>query len=383
MIRYALRLSLFTLVALIVVAGTIWMFRGQVLRFAGMSFDTGAAGETAVQSPEGLASGVFASGLLAPRFMAVSRDGILFVAERGADRVVALPDRDRDGRADETVVVGAGYDAAHSLAFAPDGTLLVAGSGTLFEVTLDGSLHESGRRAILSYPSGGSHTTRTVLVAPDGSLLVSVGSSCNVCWETDERRAAILQSPAGGGSWRMLMTGLRNAVGVAIDPETGSAWATNNGRDLMGDDTPPETLYRVVDGADAGWPRCHASVILDPEFGAEPDPRTGLTGCQGVVAPAATFQAHAAPLGITFWRDHAVIAFHGSWNRSTKVGYEVLWLPWDDGPAGAAEVLAGGFLDAATGDASGRPAGVIVGGDGALYLSDDKGGFIYRISPSG
>ncbi len=164
-----------------------------------------------------------------------------------------------------------------------------------------------------------------------------------------------------------------------IDPATGEIWATNNGRDMMGDDLPPETLYRVVDGADAGWPRCHAGDILDPEFGGEPDPLTGLVGCEGVAQPALTYQAHAAPLGLAFWRDHAVVALHGSWNRSEKVGYEVVWVPWDDGPSGPPEVLASGFLDTASGDAAGRPAGVSVGADGALYVSDDKGGFIYRI----
>lgn len=218
------------------------------------------------------------------------------------------------------------------------------------------------------------------MVTPDGAVLVSVGSSCNVCWEEDERRAAILVLPAEGGAPRVYMRGLRNAVGLAVDATTGSVWATNNGRDRMGDDLPPETLYRVVDGADAGWPRCHAGAIPDPDLGDDPDPRTGATGCHGVVSPEVMFQAHTAPLGITFWRDHAVIAFHGSWNRSTKVGYETLLLPWADGPAGPAEVLAGGFLDVATGESTGRPAGVVVGADEALYLSDDKAGIIYRIT---
>jgi glucose/arabinose dehydrogenase len=311
--------------------------------------------------------------------MAVAADGTLFAADPGADRVVALPDADADGRADEVVVVGTGYDGAHSLAFAADGSLLVAGSSRLYRVRLDEDRHEVSRTAVIELPGGGAHTTRTIVVAPDGSLLVSVGSSCNVCRETDERRAAILVADPDGSSWRVLMRGLRNAVGVAIDPATGSAWATNNGRDLMGDDSPPETLYRVVDGADAGWPRCHAGVIPDPDLGDAPDPTSGLVGCDGVAEPAATFQAHAAPLGLAFWRDHAVIAFHGSWNRSSKVGYEVRWMSWDDGPAGPAEILAGGFLDPGSGDASGRPAGVIVGADGALYVSDDKAGYIYRI----
>ncbi len=381
--RRILNLSLFALAATILVLGLMWAFRGEALRLFGISFDTGAAGETALVLPDGYRADVFASDLATPRFMAVSEDGVLFVADPGAGRVVALPDRDGDGRADEMVVVGEGYDAAHSLAFEGDGSLLVAGSGTLFRLTLDADLREVAREEVLSYPRAGQHSTRTVAVAPDESLLISVGSSCNACWEDDERRATILSAPADGSSSRVLMRGLRNAVGVVVDPETGTAWATNNGRDMMGDDLPPETLYRVVDGADAGWPRCHAGDIPDPDLGDEPDPVSGAVGCKGVALPAATFGAHMAPLGIAFWQDHAVIAFHGSWNRSTKSGYEVRWLPWDDGPTGPSEVLVGGFLDEASGDASGRPAGVIVGADGALYVSDDKGGFIYRIDSSG
>jgi len=292
---------------------------------------------------------------------------------------VALPDADADGRADDLVVVGRGYEQAHSLAFTLDGRLLVAGTGSLFEVTLGAYGRESGRQVLLTYPGGGQHSTRTVVVAPDGSRLISVGSSCDACFERDARRAAILRAPADSGDVDILMHGLRNAVGLAIDPVTGTAWATNNGRDSLGDERPPETLYRVSQGADAGWPRCHAGTIVDPDVGWVPDPTSGAVGCDGVVAPAATFEAHAAPLGIAFWRDHAVIAFHGSWDRSTKVGYEVRWLPWEDGPAGPSEVLVGGFLEAGTDAAQGRPAGVTVGADGALYVSDDKGGFIYRV----
>ncbi len=374
------RLTLFALAVVAVLGVTGWILREPLMKAAGVSLDSGSPGETALILPEGYEAGVYASDLDHPRFMAVADDGTLFVAEPGEDQVAALPDRDGDGRADEKIVVGSGYDVAHSVAFADDGSLLVAGTGSLFRVTLDEQLHEVSREVILDYVPSGQHSTRTVAVAPDGSLLVSVGSSCNVCWEQDAERAAIITAPAEGGSWRVLMRGLRNAVGVAFDPATGEAWATVNGRDLLGDDLPPETLYRVVDGADAGWPRCHAGDIVDPDFGDEPDPMTGEIGCEGVVPPAATFQAHMAPLGITFWDGGAVIAFHGSWNRSEKVGYEVWWLPWDDGPDGPPEVLVGGFLDPGTGQATGRPAGVIAGADGALYVSDDKGGFIYRIT---
>ncbi|MEA2026782.1 MAG: PQQ-dependent sugar dehydrogenase, partial [Chloroflexota bacterium] len=306
-----MRLTLFALLSVVILLAVAWVFRVPLLSAVGISLDRGLAGETALELPEGFEADVFASGLDHPRFMAVAADGTLFVAEPGENRVVALPDRDGDGRSDEMIVVGDDYDVAHSLAFTDDGSLLVAGSGTLFRLTLDGDRREIAREAILTYPRSGQHSTRTVVVARDGSLLVSVGSSCNVCWEEDEERASVITAPADGGASRVFMHGLRNAVGVAIDPATGEAWATNNGRDMMGDDLPPETLYRLADGADAGWPRCHAGDIVDPDFGETPDPVTGLAGCDGVAPAAATFQAHAAPLGITFWRDHAVIAFHG------------------------------------------------------------------------
>jgi glucose/arabinose dehydrogenase len=380
-VRRLVNLALFAVVAGIVVFGLVWLFRGQALRLAGVNFDTGAGQVGGASVPNGYAVAPFATGLAEPRFMAAAPDGTLFVAERGADRIVALPDRDGDGAADETIVVGSGYDRAHSLTFAADGTLLVAGNRTLFAIELADDLRERSRRPFLDLPPDGAHSTRTVAVLQDGRILVSVGSSCNVCWEDDPRRAAILVADADGSNAHVLMRGLRNAVGVTVDPVTGTAWATNNGRDLLGDDQPPETLYRVDDGADAGWPRCHAGTLVDPEFGTQPDPTTGQVGCDRAVAPAATFQAHMAPLGMAIWGDDAYIAFHGSWNRSTKVGYEVRRLRWSgDGPAGPDEPFLTGFLDDANGDSTGRPAGLIVGSDGALYVSDDKAGAIYRVT---
>jgi glucose/arabinose dehydrogenase len=169
------------------------------------------------------------------------------------------------------------------------------------------------------------------------------------------------------------MVGLRNAVGLWVDPATGRAWATNMGRDQLGDSEPPETLYELIDGADGGWPRCHAGTMRDPDFG------TDASACDDVAAPAATFPAHMAPLALVGWEDHLVVAFHGSWNSSVKVGYSLWWLPWDGEPAGPPEPFATGFLPDGADDALGRPAGLAVGADGALYVSDDKAGFIYRI----
>ena len=278
----------------------VWVFRGQLLPFLGVNFDSGPGGRAELMVPEGYAASVFAEGLAGPRFMAVSPDGVLFVAERGADRVVALPDDDRDGVVDDVIEVGGGYGNAHDIEFEADGSLLVAGGAALYRVTLESGAPREDRREVVvdGLPTGG-HSTKTVEVLPGGDLLLSIGSSCDVCQEVDGRRAAIsVVTPAGDD--RVSMRGLRNAVGIWVDDATGRAWATNMGRDRLGDDRPPETLYEVIDGADAGWPRCHAGELPDPEFGSGPD------ACTGVADPAATFPAHMAPLALVGWEDHLV-----------------------------------------------------------------------------
>ena len=370
--RRARNLLLFGAVTLLLVIGLGWTFRAQLAPLLGVNVDAGEGGAAELQLPDGYASSVFADGLDGPRFMDVSPDGVVFVAERGSDRVVALPDADGDGAADEVVEVGSGYGRAHDLEFTADGTLLVAGEETLWEVTLDG-LHESDRRAVVAdLPVGGFHSTKSMEVLPSGEILLSIGSSCNVCDEEDDRRATV--QLLADDALRPFMVGLRNAVGAWVDPDTGRAWATNMGRDFMGDDLPPETIYELIDGADAGWPRCHAGTLPDPEFG------TAADACDGVAQPVATFPAHTAPLALVGWGDHLYVALHGSWNSSIKVGYAVWRIPWsDEGPTGDPEPFATGFLPEGATDALGRPAGLAVGADGALYVSDDKAGYIYRI----
>jgi glucose/arabinose dehydrogenase len=366
-------LGLFAIIASLVALALVFVLRPVVQRAIGVNVDIGSGGVAELVVPDEYEVSVFAEGLASPRFMDLSADGVLFVAERGAERVVALPDRDADGRVDDIIEVGRGYESAQSLAFEPDGGLLVAGETRLFRLSLDTNFHEADRSVVLEGLTTGGHSTRTVAVLADGRLLLSAGSTCNVCVESDSRRAAINLVPSEGGSSRVYMTGLRNAVGVWVDPATGRAWATNMGRDWLGDDLPPDTVYEVVDGADAGWPRCHAGDVVDPEFGGE-------GACDGVAEPAVTFGAHTAPLALAGWEDHLVVALHGSWNRSDKAGYALWWLPWDGEPAGEAEPFATGFLPEGAQDARGRPAGLAVGADGALYVSDDKGGFIYRIA---
>jgi glucose/arabinose dehydrogenase len=380
------RIWLIAVLALLVLGAVVAAARlipliGQI-NFAGARGEGGIAD---VQVPPGFRVNVFAQGLNGPRFLTVGPDQVLYVADRLNDRIVALPDADSDGVADEVRVFAADIPRPHSVIYHEGAWYVGITSGVIRLEDSDGDGSADRRTTIIDdLPTQGQHSTRTVEFLPDGRLVVSVGSSCNVCEEEDARRAAVVvYDGLQGGGERILARGLRNAVGLAVHPQTGQLWATNNGRDLMGDDLPPETLYVVQDGADYGWPRCHSGRIEDPDYGYE-------GACEDADPPVVEMQAHSAPLGLTFYRgqafpaeyrDDLFIAFHGSWNRSVLTGYKVVRLPFENGqPASQVEDFATGWLDEDTGEVSGRPVDVVVGADGALYVTDDKGGIVYRIS---
>ncbi len=338
-----------------------------------------------INLPEGFGISVFAEGLLNPRMMAVGPDEQLYVAERGAQRIVRLPDRDGDGVADDVEVVAEeGMQSPSSLAFYEDGSLYVGDTTRILRFYPPEDVTEvwtEYRIVIDGLPSNG-HTTRTVLFSPNfETLFVSIGSSCNVCVEEDERRATIMRYNPDGSSGEIYAEGIRNAVGITFRPGTDELWATNNGRDWLGDDQPPETIYRLISsGTDAGWPRCHSGRIVDPEFGEEGD-------CEGVLDPAVEMQAHSAPLGLGFYagdqfpesyRGDLFVAFHGSWNRTVPTGYKVVRIPLEDGTPKGVEDFAAGWLRA-DGTHWGRPVDVATGAEGSLFVSDDGAGRIYRI----
>jgi glucose/arabinose dehydrogenase len=339
------------------------------------------APELPINLPPGFAIGVFAQGLNGPRMLAINPDGQIFVAERDANRIVRLPDQNGDGVADAIQIVAENLVRPSSLAFYKDGSLYVGETTRILRLSApDASgVYQQSQVVIDGLPSTG-HNTRTLLFSPDWqTLFVSIGSSCNNCIETDPRRAAVLRFHPDGSGGVVFARGLRNAVGITFRPGTNELWATNNGRDYLGDDLPPETINLVQQGDNFGWPRCHAGDIIDPELG-------NPNSCQGITQPMVKMQAHSAPLGLAFYtgtqfpvqyRGGLFVAFHGSWNRSLPTGYKVVFIPFQDGKPGAVQDFATGWL--ANEADWGRPVDVIAAPDGSLFVSDDSGGNIYRI----
>jgi glucose/arabinose dehydrogenase len=335
------------------------------------------ATERTLSIRRGFVISVFAAGLDRPRKLAVSPGGVLFVSAMGSGQVVALPDVDRDGEADALVPFATGLVAPHGLAFVGR-TLYVAETGRVLRFfDDDGDLRPERSDVVIDdIPPGGGHSTRTLAFGPDGWLYVSIGSTCNVCIETDPRRAAIVRYRPDGAGGELFAEGLRNSVGIAFHPRTGELWGVDNGRDWLGDDWPPEELNRILPGRHYGWPRCNGNRIPDPDFG---DPAF----CAQTEPPVVEMQAHSAPLGLAFlhdalvppdYRPDVLVGFHGSWNRTVPTGYKIVRVGLE--PPRVEDFVTGWLVGS---QAWGRPVDVIVGPDGALYVTDDRAGAVYRI----
>ncbi|HEX9581778.1 MAG TPA: PQQ-dependent sugar dehydrogenase, partial [Gemmatimonadales bacterium] len=338
--------------------------------------------------PEGFVASVYAKGLGDVRMMAIGPGGEVYASQSAQGRIVRIPDRDDDGVADAVTTVVEGLNRPHGLAFRGD-TMYVAENHRVVRFDRPGA---SPRVVVPNLPSDGGHHTRTLVVHGD-HLYVSVGSSCNICDERDQRRAAVVRYRLDGSDATLFATGLRNSVGLAVHPETGDLWATNNDRDNLGDEVPPDRVNILQEGGFYGWPQCYLPDRTNPEY-------ADFRGCGNVIGPAVILPAHVAPLGLAFYtgtmfpaeyRGDLFIALHGSWNRSPPIGYQVVrvevqngkpigeWRPfvsgWLTGPPGA--------LGYGVGRAWGRPVDVAVAPDGALLISDDEGHRIYRIVYAG
>jgi len=338
--------------------------------------------------PGGFRISVFASGLGTARMLAVGDDGTIYVTRRDSGDVLALKD-DGTGKAVTPRKVVTDLPRVHGIAL-HGGRMYLATIREVYvaDVNADGSVG-TPRAIATGLPDGGQHPNRTVGVGPDGMLYVSIGSTCNQCIETNDEHATILQMALDGSRRGVFARGLRNTVGFTWHPETRAMWGVDHGSDYKGNEIPPEELNEIQNGLHYGWPFCYGKRVADESYALDPPGATKPEFCARTVAPTLTFDAHAAPMQIAFYegtsfpaeyRGDAFLALRGSWNRSPAVGYKVVRIEFRDGvPTRTTDFLTG-FL-AQKGDRHyGRIAGIVVGRDGSLFVSDDANGVIYRVS---
>jgi glucose/arabinose dehydrogenase len=338
--------------------------------------------------PAGFTVGYFARDLRGVRFMALGPGGVVYATQPRSGRVVRLPDANRDGAADGVEVVVSGLRQPHGLAF-HKGALWVANTDGVVRVPIGANGLASGEPVYVNrYDGGGGHWSRTIVFGRDGAMYVAVGSTCNVCIETSPDRAAVLRFNEDGSGKRVYASGLRNAVGLAVNPRTGAVWATQNERDNIQpahEDLPPEELNILTDGGDYGWPYCYGDRLPNPEF-------NDASRCAHTIAPALAMQAHSAPLGLTFlngassfpadYHGDVLVAFHGSWNRDVPTGAKVVRVRVrNDKPVSVEDFITG--WQQSNGSRWGRPVDVLVANDGSVLVSDDNGGNIYRVTGTG
>ena len=338
--------------------------------------------------PEGFKIETFAEGIEEARSMAMGDNGTLFVGNRKGKKVYAIQDTDGDYKADNIIILDTTFQVPNGIAFR-DGSLYVAEVNRLLRFdNIEANLNNPPEPVVVydDYPTEFHHGWKYIAFGPDGKLYVPVGAPCNICESEDERFASITRMDPDGTNREIYARGVRNSVGFTWHPETGELWFTDNGRDLMGDDIPPCELNRVSEaGQHFGYPYCHGGTIKDPEFGDKHP-------CADFVPPAQNLGPHTAPLGVKFYtgkmfpeeyRGHAFIAEHGSWNRSSKIGYRITLVKLEDNEAVSYETFLDGWLDEASQEVFGRPVDLLVLEDGSLLISDDYGNAIYRVSYQG
>ncbi|WP_047245334.1 PQQ-dependent sugar dehydrogenase [Maribacter thermophilus] len=336
--------------------------------------------------PDGFEIKVYARGIDGARSMAMGDKGTLFVGTRNENKVYAIKDIDGDYNA-ETVVVLDTMEMPNGVTIR-NGDLYVAQVGSLWKYpAIESQLGGELKKELIydDYPTEFHHGWKYIAFGPDDKLYVPVGAPCNICNRTDEdeRFSTITRMDADGSNREIYVKGVRNSVGFTWHPETGEMWFTDNGRDMLGDDTPPCELNRVVEmGQHFGYPFCHGGIVQDPEFGNE-------RPCSDFVAPAQQLGAHVAPLAIKFksgnmfpssYDGKAFIAEHGSWNRSKKVGYRIMLADIKDGEVESMQPFIDGWLNDDTQKVTGRPVDLLWLQDGSLLISDDYGDAIYRVT---
>lgn len=336
--------------------------------------------------------GIFAQNVGGARVIAFDPNGVMLVSVPSDEEIIAIPDADDNLRADSARTIASNLNRPHGLAFRQEGDktyLYIAETNAVrrFEYNAD-SFTLSNPQKILDVPSGGGHFTRTIGFGPDNKLYVSIGSSCNVCIEEDARRATIMQANPDGSDARIYAKGLRNSVFFTWHQRANELWATDMGRDLLGDDIPPDEINIVTTNSNYGWPICFGKNIHDGNF----DKNTYIRNpCMEPFEKASLvdLQAHSAPLGLAFipqgWPNDLagdlLVAYHGSWNRSVPTGYKVVRFDIENNrPKNETAIdFISGWLRGA--QAISRPVDLKFDSKDRLFVSDDKGGMIYVVVP--
>jgi len=371
--------------------------------------------------PTGFMIDVFADNLENPRVIAFDPVGNMLVSETKAGRIAMLKDSDGDGKSDKKITILEGLRLPHGLDFYSDSKatyLYVAETNEVKRFSYDvksGTIANKKSENIATLPADGRHFTRTIAFGPNyrqGSILgglglsvdklyMSVGSSCDVCIEDTWKRAAILESDPAGNYTAEFAGGLRNSVFFTFHPKTKEIWATEMGRDNLGDDLPPDeiNIIKVAGPEDKygakryGWPFCYGDKVRDKKFNPEKVDRIDISSdCSTTTPPIIKIQAHSAPLGLAFvpankgwpkeWEGDLLVALHGSWNRSEKVGYKVVRYDLDSGGNVLSQIpedFISGWL--VNGKIYGRPVDLKFDSKGKLYISDDATGVIYKVNP--
>lgn len=344
--------------------------------------------------PEGFTAHIFARDLPSARVLIRDSNGTLLLSQTKEGKVVALPDKDNSGQSDETITVLENLNQPHGLLVICGAKCLlyVAETGVLLSYDYDPrTLKATNQKILATFPSGDGHSTRTLLEHPDGKrILISIGSSCNVCEEESPLRATVQAYDIASGEMKEFAKGLRNTVFMATDPVTGEIWGTDNGRDMIGDDIPPDEINLIKEGSNYGWPICYGQNVHDTDF----DKRQYIQDpCSDKAAAQIDLQAHSAALGLAFipeegwpddWGNSLLVAFHGSWNRSEPTGYKVVRIALnnDRKMVGQPTDFLTGFLPAGgdEGDTIGRPVGILAEPGGVVHVTDDRAGAVYRLT---
>jgi len=326
---------------------------------------------------------LFADGIEGARVLEIDDSGDIWLSQTSEGIISKISVI--DGEASETEVIFEGLREPHGLAFDPEDTsmLYIAEEDAISRVDIDGDMV---LEKIIELPPGGRHFTRTIVFGPGSRMYISIGSTCDVCEEKDYRHGKIFVMNKDGTGFTEYASGLRNAVFMEFRDESGQLWVTEMGRDFLGDDLPPDEINIIIAGKDYGWPYCYGKNVPDEKFIETEKQREG---CNNSEPSHIDLQAHSAPLGLDFFPSASfdagyagdlLVAYHGSWNRTTPTGYKIVYfdLDKDGGLIGSKDFITGWLTD--DGEVLGRPVDIMITEGGKIYISDDKAGIIYEVS---